>query len=144
MELLFILLDPKIISRNIRSQNNTTVISIFRNDFPLVILRSLQSFWSSEGHLKGHVKVRIRNEFWNATKKSPSKWKTWITSVCEARIMLSLVFSPFLVNQQIFSLNLEPIENHKKFFCHYFVLFYLGYLTNYSKSIQFYHVINIR
>ena len=123
MELLFILLDPEIISQNIRSQNNTTVISIFRNDFPLVILRSLQSFWSSEGHLKGHVKVRIRNEFWNATKKSPSKWKTWITSVCEARIMLSLVFSPFFVNQQIFyHWSWNPLKTTKSSFV--IILFY--------------------
>ena len=53
---------------------------------------------TSQGHLskEGHVKVWIRNEFWNATKKSPPKWKTWITSVCEAGIMLSLVFKEVL------------------------------------------------
>ena len=131
MELLFILLDPEIF-QNIRTQNNTTVISIFRNDFPLVILRSLQSFWSSEGHLKGHVKVRIRNEFWNATKKSPSKWKTWITSVCEARIMLSLVFKALLISR-FFA---YWICNHMKTTKSSFVIILFYFIWNILQIIQ--------
>ena len=131
MELLFILLDPEIF-QNIRTQNNTTVISIFRNDFSLVILRSLQSFWSSEGHLKGHVKVRIRNEFWNATKKSPSKWKTWITSVCEARIMLSLVFKTLLISR-FFA---HWICNHMKTTKSSFVIILFYFIWNILQIIQ--------
>lgn len=68
MELLFILLDPSEIFQTILTQNNTTVISIFRNDFSLEI-----SFWD-HSRLWSPEFLKFRGSLRRTRQSQNQKW----------------------------------------------------------------------